>query len=104
MHCPKGMVVDHIFGDTFDCRKSKMRIVTLSGNNQNRHKLQRNNTSGLRGVCWDKTANRWRATVKINSKHVVNKYFKSKEEANEYVTFKRRELMPYSQEALVCSH
>lgn len=46
---PKGYCVDHINHDTYDNRKSNLRIVTTSQNAMNR-RLSINNTSGCKGV------------------------------------------------------
>lgn len=99
MDCPKDMVVDHIDGNTLDCRKSNMRIITNGENRQNLHVLHPKNTSGYRGVSWCKIHKRWRAVVKVNHKQVCNKYFKDKEEAHEYVVAMRAKYMPYSEDA-----
>jgi hypothetical protein len=99
MNCPDGMVVDHIDGNTLDCRKSNMRVITNGENRQNLHVLHSKNTSGYRGVSWCKIHKRWRAVVKVNHKQICNKYFKDKEEAHEYVVAMRAKYMPYSSDA-----
>lgn len=99
MNCPKGMVVDHINGNTLDCRKENMRIITHGQNRQNQHVLHSKNTSGYRGVSWCKANKRWRAVVKLKGKQICNKYFKDKEEAHEYVVAMRAKYMPYSEDA-----
>jgi len=64
MNCPKDMEVDHIYHVNHDNRKSELRIVTRSQNQMNR-KIFKNNTSGVKGVNWEKFANKWRAQIKI---------------------------------------
>lgn len=49
MHARKGDIVDHINGNTLDNRKINLRITDVEGNSLNR-KLNKNNTSGYRGV------------------------------------------------------
>lgn len=49
MNVPKGMVTDHISGNTLDNRKENLRVVTYAANSRNRGK-SRNNTSGFKGV------------------------------------------------------
>ena len=60
--------VDHINGDGLDCRKSNLRFVTHSQNMLNRTMKNSNNTSGVRGIHFDKARNKWRASIKINYK------------------------------------
>lgn len=64
----KNVVVDHINHNTLDNRKNNLRIVSSSQNNMNKIK-QSNNTSGITGISWDKRKKKWRAYIKINSKH-----------------------------------
>ena len=63
------IMVDHINGNTFDNRKTNLRLVTNSQNQANK-KLQSNNNSGYVGIGWDKKSNKWRAYIKINGKHI----------------------------------
>jgi len=56
--------IDHIKTEAkYDCRKSNLRIVTRSQNNSNKV-IQKNNTSGVTGVHWDKSKNAWVAQIK----------------------------------------
>ena len=70
MPCPDGMTIDHISRDKSDNRKANLRICSYSENNKNKG-LFKNNTSGAKGVFWDKTNHSWRAVIGVNSK---NKY------------------------------
>lgn len=99
MDCPKNMVVDHINGNTLDCRKANMRIITHGQNRQNQHVLHSKNTSGYRGVSWCKSHKKWRAVIKLNGKQICNKYFDDKEDAHNYVVALRAKYMPYSEDA-----
>jgi hypothetical protein len=82
MNCPKGLYVDHIGGDdtTNDNRKSNLRITTNSQNLMNRG-LQKNNTSGVTGVSWNKLGNKWEAYIKINKKIIHLGRYAEKEDA-----------------------
>lgn len=61
--------IDHINTDNhFDNRKSNLRIATRSQNNCNKV-LQKNNTSGVAGVHYNKSKNTWRATINYDGKH-----------------------------------
>lgn len=59
MDPPKGMVVDHVSGDTQDCRVSNLRIVTQSQNLANRHKMKI--FAGIRHL----PSGKWHASVNI---------------------------------------
>ena len=73
-------VVDHIDGDGSNNRKSNLRICAHSHNIRN-HKLLRNNTSGVTGVCWNKCLSKWVARGRLNRKEVCIGYFNKFEDA-----------------------
>ena len=77
---PKGFETDHINGNKIDNRRNNLRIVTHSQNQINR-KMPQNNTSGFKGVCWDKIKQKWRADIKLNYKRIFLGNFKNKSEA-----------------------
>lgn len=62
MDYPKGSV-DHINGDKLDNRKSNLRVVDQSVNGHNRKGLNKNNTSGYRGIWYDKYRNAYVAEI-----------------------------------------
>jgi hypothetical protein len=74
--------VDHIYRIHHDNRKSELRIVTNSQNGMNRI-IASNNTSGFKGVCWDKRGQRWLSRIGLDNKTIV-KAFKDKEDAIAY--------------------
>ena len=55
-------MIDHIYHKTNDNRKSQLRIVSSSQNNMNR-KSSSNNTSGVKGVWFNKNTNKWNAEI-----------------------------------------
>jgi hypothetical protein len=65
--CPSGYDVDHIYHKPNDNRKSQLRICKRQHNIMN-SKIPSNNTSGVKGVCWDKSRNLWEAYIKINQR------------------------------------
>ena len=82
MNCPDGYDVDHIRGKNSrnDNRKSNLRIATRSQNNMNKG-LQSNNTSGVTGVYWDNTYQKWKSQIRINNKNIGLGMFNDKESA-----------------------
>ena len=54
--------------------------MTRSENSQNKQ-LQKNNSSGFRGVDWHKTNQKWRAKIKIKNQLYHLGYFDSIEDA-----------------------
>lgn len=56
---PKGMVVDHQFHNTLDCRKGRLRVCTVRENNLNR-RPRRQATSRYKGVQLCKKSGRWK--------------------------------------------
>lgn len=67
MSPPKGKDVDHINHITFDNRKSNLRICEHYQNIIN-SKTYKNNTSGKKGVHWDKSRNKWLVSITVNKK------------------------------------
>jgi hypothetical protein len=75
-------LVDHINFNKSDNRRSNLRIVTKSQNEM--HKLKRNNnTSGVKGVSFYKSKNKWAAELTVNQKKVYRKCFDNFEDAVE---------------------
>lgn len=68
MRTPKGMHTDHINRNPLDNRRANLRTVSVSINMFNRP-AQANNTSGHKGVHWDKRRRRWCATITVNRRH-----------------------------------
>ena len=59
--------IDHINGVRDDNRLQNLRLATCSENMRNYPKPL-TNTSGFKGVCWDKYSRKWRVQVKVNKK------------------------------------
>lgn len=54
--------VDHIDSDGLNNRRANLRLVTVSENQMNR-KISISNSSGYKGVCWNKRDKFWRAAI-----------------------------------------
>lgn len=76
----EGIEVDHENGDGLDNRKSNLRPATRLQNAKNRT-LNRDNTSGYKGVSWKKHNKKWCAQIRISNKPTHVGYFKTAEEA-----------------------
>lgn len=72
--------VDHIKHINFDNRKSKLRIVSYTQNSMNT-KSPKNNTSGCKGVSWNKEKRKWEVYITIDGKRKHLGYFKEFEDA-----------------------
>ena len=75
------MVVDHINGNTLDNRLSNLRVVTQSENLFNT-KLYSSNTTGYKGVCYDKHAGKYKASIRLNGKSKHLGLYSTAEEAH----------------------
>lgn len=71
--------VDHIDRNGFNNHFINLRWVTRSINSKNRGSMI-NNTSGCKGVCFDKSNNKWKTQWRVNEKQ-KSKYFIEKEDA-----------------------
>ena len=66
--------IDHINHDKSDNRKQNLRIVTASENACN-SRVSIMNTSGRKGVVWNKKKNKWQARAMKNRKSIHLGYF-----------------------------
>src|SRR3990167_3456923 len=83
--------VDHKNGDPLDNRWRNLRNASCAQNqhNQRRH---RTNTSGFKGVGFDKNSNRWRARIRANGKRYWLGVFDTAEAAHAAYSAKSNEL------------
>ena len=85
-------VIDHINGDKRDDRWTNLRLATPAENNANKG-MQKNNTSGFKGVVWLKNEGKWRAMLqrRRGEKGIYLGMFETAEEAHAaYVAEVRR--------------
>lgn len=69
MEFPEGLQVDHIDRRGWNNRRSNLRVVSDQENKYNRG-IQRNNTSGYKGVSYSKRDNVWRAYIQVKGKQI----------------------------------
>lgn len=65
MNTPEGYVVDHINRNPLDCRNENLRICKTKENARNLS-LSKNNTSGVTGVYWDNSKDKWFAQIMVD--------------------------------------
>lgn len=73
--------IDHIDGDGLNNRLSNLRQATHSQNLCNRPKPA-SNSSGYKGVCWSKPAQKWQAQIFINGKAKYLGLYETAEDAH----------------------
>lgn len=82
--------IDHIDGVRNNNRISNLRAATRLQNQQYISKIQTNNKSGVRGVCWNKQKNKWMASISSKGKSIHIGYYQTLEQAHmAYVETKR---------------
>ncbi len=72
--------IDHANRNPSDNRMENLRLCNQSQNNTN-GSMRKDNTSGARGVDWQKRDQKWRARLFIGKKEVTVGYFDSREKA-----------------------
>ena len=78
----KNTEIDHINRNRLDNRKYNLRVVTSSQNKINAG-MYSNNTSGVTGVSWDKSRNKWHVMITVNKKHINLGRYDSLKEATQ---------------------
>lgn len=88
--------MDHRNGDRLDNKLSNLRLATHSQNQRNK-KLQKNNTTGVKGVSFTNKGKAYKARIKIRGKLISLGYFTKLHEAESaYVKASRRLFGEYS--------
>lgn len=89
--------VDHRNGNGLDNRRSNLRTVVSSQNNQNRQGAKRGTPSGVRGVSREARRGKWRAQAELTGRQYHLGYFDTIGEAEAVVVAWRRAHMPFSE-------
>ncbi|MBS0251219.1 MAG: HNH endonuclease [Proteobacteria bacterium] len=72
--------IDHVNGTRTDNRFANLREASRSENLRNKG-MRANNTSGYKGVCFDKRKGQWRSTITVHKKQTHIGYFATPEQA-----------------------
>jgi len=73
--------IDHINGDPSDNRIENLREATKQENQRNTGKCK-SNTTGFKGVTWNKQRQKWHARIKLSGKQIHLGYFATPESAS----------------------
>jgi hypothetical protein len=73
-------IVDHIDGNGLNNQRANLRAATKSQNSRN-VAVRSDNTSGFKGVSWDKVARKWRAYISVDRKRKFLGYYTDPAEA-----------------------
>lgn len=86
---PDGMYIDHRDGNKHNNEISNLRLCSNAQNNWNLPK-QKNNKSGVKGVHWSKSANKWCAQFRAGNGVRINVgYFESLDDAAKAISAER---------------
>lgn len=91
MSAPRNLTVDHIDRNPLNNQKVNLRLATYSEQNMNT-KTRSDNTSGHRGVYWEKRRNCWRVCIHNNNKQIHIGQFKVKQDAIDAYEKRAREI------------
>lgn len=80
MDTPAGNDTDHLNRDKLDNRRENLRVCTRSQNSVNKG-IQKNSTTGFKGVHFFKRTGKWMSYVHLDKKRVYLGYFASPEAA-----------------------
>lgn len=84
-------MLDHIDNNPLNNELSNLRPANHSKNGFNR-KIGKNNTSGIKGLTWNKKSEKWQTSIKANNKTHYFGYYKYKDIAETVLTMARQKL------------
>lgn len=103
MNAGRGDIIDHINGDKLDNRKANLRICTNRENQYN--SLKTKGRSGIKGVSWLSSRNKWRVSTRVNGRRIFLGSFERLEDArNAYINASKKyhgEFSPFSDQKKV---
>jgi hypothetical protein len=70
MNTPKGMETDHIDGNGLNNQRLNLRVCTHRENSLNQT-IRKNNTSGIKGVCWSIQYKKWEVKIRAGNKRLT---------------------------------
>jgi len=76
----RNRVIDHLNRNKLDNRKSNLKVCSKSENAVNA-KIRKDNTSGIKGVSWDKKREKWQVHMSVGKKVKSFGRFLKKEDA-----------------------
>lgn len=88
---PDGYLVDHEDTNKANNKIGNLRLTFPTGNNSNVN-LRSDNTSGVKGVSWDKSKDKWVAYINVGYKRNVIGLYVSLEEATTAIRDAREQL------------
>lgn len=78
---PKGCLIDHMDQDKSNNKINNLRVCSNSENQKNRGRTKTNST-GYKGVTFNKEANKYRATITLDGVNVSLGHFSTAKEAS----------------------
>lgn len=82
MNPPFNLEIDHIDGNGLNNQRKNLRIVN-SSQNQHNSKKPKHNTSGYKGISWNKEKKKFTAQIVINGKQIYLGSFSDIKKAHE---------------------
>ena len=95
---PKGYSIDHLCHNPACVRPDHLRAATHQQNMANRKGAHKNSKSGIRGVFWKKSKQKWHVQIKVNGRDIHIGYFTSIDDAEKASIAARRKYFGLTEE------